>query len=272
MKTGKHYFVLTIVIGILCVPALSEVESVSPAQQVELPPKENEPLLLGQPEPALIGIRQLYIVIFPADAEPNRDGLVWKNLEAAVEDKISQAGIKIARPIQHEHTLRSLAIPELRINIDTLKIKELNQYVFHIETSLAKKVYLTKDASRYIKADLWKAEPTMRSALVQNMRAVVTDVVSEQVNAFIHACLAANPPGRRPANANEISEVVEEQLRPPAESTPAEYKYVASKNSNVFHRPGCEWAKKIKPENLIGYSSRAEAITSGKRPCNRCRP
>ncbi|MDD5063708.1 MAG: Ada metal-binding domain-containing protein [Phycisphaerae bacterium] len=278
MKTGKCYLSLAIILGILCVPALGEVE---PASRGELPPAENKPMLIAQPNPTLAGVRKLYIVILPPDAEPNKDGLVWANLEAAVNNKISKAGIKVAEAIQREHVLRSLAIPELRIEINMLKIEESNQYIFHIETSLAKKVYLTKDVSRSIKADLWKTEPTMRAVSEEDMPAAVTSAVSEQVEAFIHAYTAANPFNKRysGSNANDISEAAEEQAEPAAESTPAsqrdeptEYKYAASKNSNIFHKSGCAWIKRIKPENLVYYSSRDEATSAGKKPCKLCNP
>jgi methylphosphotriester-DNA--protein-cysteine methyltransferase len=49
-------------------------------------------------------------------------------------------------------------------------------------------------------------------------------------------------------------------------------KYVASKNSAVFHKPDCRWAKNISAGNLVGYSSREEATNSGKRPCKTCKP
>jgi micrococcal nuclease len=67
------------------------------------------------------------------------------------------------------------------------------------------------------------------------------------------------------------------QYRSSVSSSPAtvqtkEWKYVASKNSNVFHRPDCKWAKKINPKNLIGFKSRGEAIRSGRRPCRSCEP
>jgi len=48
--------------------------------------------------------------------------------------------------------------------------------------------------------------------------------------------------------------------------------YVASKYSEVFHRPDCEWAKKIRPDNLIIFKTREEAIKSGRRPCKVCNP
>jgi micrococcal nuclease len=153
-----------------------------------------------------------------------------------------------------------------------LKLVEQQQYVFHIQTSLAKRVYLTGDVSQSVKVDVWKTEPVMQVVSIEGMPAAVTKAALEQVEAFILACLAANPPSKRPADVNDVNEVSKEQAEPAAESKPAENKYVASKNSNVFHKPDCAWAKKIKPENLIYYSSRNEAIKDGKRPCSQCKP
>lgn len=44
--------------------------------------------------------------------------------------------------------------------------------------------------------------------------------------------------------------------------------YVASKNSKVYHKPDCKWAKKIKPENLICFHSEEELI--GYEPAKSC--
>ena len=48
--------------------------------------------------------------------------------------------------------------------------------------------------------------------------------------------------------------------------------YVASKNSDVFHRISCSYVQAIKPENKICFSTREEAIGSGRRPCSVCKP
>ena len=70
-------------------------------------------------------------------------------------------------------------------------------------------------------------------------------------------------------------------LWPPAKHVPeaqvtqaqvAEYAYVASVNSEVFHQPNCKWAKKISPRNLVGFKTREDAIKSGHRPCKMCKP
>jgi hypothetical protein len=256
MKTKKYYLGLAVVIGILCVPALGEVESLPPGT------------LLGQPNPALAGIDKLCVVITQLDDEPNKDGLDREELETRIINKLKECGIKVTAGIAGD----ILNIQELRVGIEMLKLKDLQQYVFHIQTSLATKVSLSDKLPLCIKADVWKTEPTMQAVSVQSMPAAVTSAVLEQVEAFIHAYLAANPPNKRPTDANDISIAPEEHLKPVAKSTPAEYKYVASKNSSVFHKPDCIWAKKIKPENLVGYSSRDEAINAGKRPCRQCNP
>jgi phosphatidylserine/phosphatidylglycerophosphate/cardiolipin synthase-like enzyme len=48
--------------------------------------------------------------------------------------------------------------------------------------------------------------------------------------------------------------------------------YVASRNSQVFHKPGCKGAAKISEKNLVHYATRDEAIAAGKKPCHECNP
>lgn len=48
--------------------------------------------------------------------------------------------------------------------------------------------------------------------------------------------------------------------------------YVASKNSKVFHRPGCRYAKIISDGNLVRFNSKAEAMQTGRRTCKTCSP
>jgi micrococcal nuclease len=48
--------------------------------------------------------------------------------------------------------------------------------------------------------------------------------------------------------------------------------YVASKNSEVYHKIDCKWAKRITEKNLICFKSLEEVIEAGLRPCSTCRP
>jgi len=48
--------------------------------------------------------------------------------------------------------------------------------------------------------------------------------------------------------------------------------YLASKNSQVFHKAGCKGAAKISEKNLVRYATRDEAIAAGRHPCHECNP
>jgi len=259
MKAEKYCLILVVFAGILCVPVLGEVE---------LPSPEDKPILLGQPNPALAGIDKLCVVITQLGNEPNKDGLSLEELETRIINKLKEYDIKVTAAIAGN----ILNIRELRVSIEMLKLRDLQQYIYHIQTSLATKVSLSDKSPLCMKADVWKTEPIMQAVSAESMPAAVTSAVLEQVEAFIHAYLAANPPNKQPCDANDISMVSKEQVKPSPKSTPAKYKYVASKNSKVFHGPDCSSAKRIKPENIVGYSSRDEAISAGKRPCKRCNP
>jgi hypothetical protein len=48
--------------------------------------------------------------------------------------------------------------------------------------------------------------------------------------------------------------------------------FVASKSGKVFHKSTCPHAKRIQDNTKVVYSTRDEAITSGRRPCQTCNP
>lgn len=48
--------------------------------------------------------------------------------------------------------------------------------------------------------------------------------------------------------------------------------YVASKNSNVFHKSGCSYVSRIRDYNKIYFDTVEEAINSGRRGCSKCNP
>ena len=55
-------------------------------------------------------------------------------------------------------------------------------------------------------------------------------------------------------------------------SLAVEFKYVGSAKSNKYHYPSCQWAQKIKQENLVKFKSAKEALDAGYVPCKVCRP
>jgi Adenosine deaminase len=49
-------------------------------------------------------------------------------------------------------------------------------------------------------------------------------------------------------------------------------KYVGSATSRKYHLPDCRYARKIKPEHLVVFSSKEEAEARGYEPCKVCNP
>jgi hypothetical protein len=259
MKTKNHYLILAVVMGILSIPALGRTESLLP---------ENRLLLIGRPHPALAGIDTLHVVYLRPGTEPSKDGLVWKELQAKVITNLNMAGVKLSPGIAGS----TLNIQELRIYINMLKLEDSQQYVFRIQISLARAVHLTKEKNLVFKADVWKTNPVMQAVSIKNMPAKVTDVVLERVEVFIQAYKASNPPGGQLSDAKESQADSPTVSETQAESAETEYEYVASKSSNVFHKPSCRWAKNIKPGNLVVYNNKDEATKADKRPCKSCKP
>lgn len=56
----------------------------------------------------------------------------------------------------------------------------------------------------------------------------------------------------------------------PKKEVPQEGQFVGSKNSTKYHLPSCRFAKKIKPENQVWFSSEEEATSKGYKPCGTC--
>ncbi len=251
MKTEKYYLILAIVTGILCVPVFAE-----------------------RVKPTLIGIDKLYVgfskVTVNLSPDPNKGFLVWNDRRVKVENKLKETGLNVASMLYDSDIDGDAA--RLDISMMMLKPTDSQQCVFCVQTSLARSVYLAKDSSGPIYAEVWKVGPKISVASVHDMPDAVTNLVVEQVEVFVRNYLAANPPGSQPADANDIVTAPPKRVKPAAKPAVAEYKYGASENSKVFHRPDCHWVKQIKPENLVGYNSRDEALKAGRRPCKQCKP
>ena len=265
MKAERHYLILAVLLGLFCIPAIGEIEV----------PEHEQRGLLGQPNPALAGIKALYVIVEPPDSEPNYRTSLWKELDEKVEQKLKAVGLEVLPKSFSKGRMivyTSLDAPAVKIAIDMLKLDDSQRYVFHIQTSLARTMILPHQQNLRLKPDIWKVKPVMKLVSADNVPAKVTETVLDQTEAFISCYLVANPNDVEPSDANGISAMPKEAVGLLAKPATAKYKYVASKKSKVFHRTDCSWAKRISPKNLVGYDSRAKAIKAGKRPCKLCKP
>ncbi len=264
----EYGLIFIVATSILCAPALAEVES---------PLSLDEPFLIDRPHPTLVDIDELCVDAIGCITEPNEYIPIWREIESKVNHKINGAGIKVTNTDEQGYAARSLFIPQLRVDIETFRFDDSTQCVLRVQTSLSRAVHLGKQNgdSFLFKADVWKTEPVMQPASVQDMPTVVSNVVLKQIEAFIIAWHDANLPNKAISNMSDIvtSEIpLEMKSGSDVKPSVAEYKYVTSKNSEVFHKPDCRFARIISPDNLVGYSNRDEAISAGKRPCKTCKP
>jgi hypothetical protein len=263
MKIKTYYFILAVAAGFFC-GAISG--------QTEPPPSEEKPLLINPPHPAFAGIDKLHVTVLHFGSTQEKDRTFIKQLEANVKTKLRLGGIEL----DMHTTANILLIPELRIYIYTLRIEDSHLFVFQTKTALARAVCLKEEKNPVFKANIWQTIPVMQAVSEQEISEKVTDLVDEQVDSFINIYKATNPVGvktqdagtNEKVSANNLAEQIEEDVNPAAD----EYSFVASKNSNIFHKPDCRWAGNISQGNLIKYKSREEAIKAGKRPCKTCNP
>jgi hypothetical protein len=232
--------------------------------------------IIGVEEPnrALIAVsgRVLLVSVSIDDSEPNKYGLNPADLKSGVVAGLADAGFKILdsqNPFYHE-------LPELRVDIEVLKIESCEQCVITVRTSVAYDVFPPNmEELTYIKADVWKVESGLRSVAVDDVPVEVNAIVQQQVQAFIAACPPMVSAGKQ-SDVNQprpqLRKVSIEKGKKPVKQQADESKFVASKNSQVFHKPGCPFAQKIASKNLVTYTSREVAIAAGKRPCKSCNP
>ena len=262
MKIKTLYLILVIAAGFFCAAASDRIE----------PPSGAKPLLIDSPHPAFAGIDKLHIVIWRFGSMKEKDETFIKQLEADVKEKLRLAGIELdTKPAEN-----ILIIPELRIYINVLSLQDSQQCVFRVRTALARAVCLKDEQNPVFKADLWQTLPAMQAATEQEMPDKVTNIVMEQVDAFISIYKATRITGIRSKDTGTSENVISEnpagQVEKDVNPAVPEYNYVASESSNIFHKPDCRWAQNISKENLIKYKSREEAVKAGKRPCKTCNP
>ena len=266
MKIKKCYPVLYLVTAILCVSAFGQGKSSLSA---------DKPLPAGKINPAMAGIDGLYIDITASYSDFSNDGQFLGKLQAEIEQKIIQTGVNIYSGPVLVNT-EPANIPVLRVNIETFELGDSQQNMYRIQTSLSVGIYPAQAPSVLFKVDVWIRGATVEAISTEKTPAAVADLVIKQVEAFVEDYRAANPQSGRAegtkAKRTIPATTARERVRPAPKQAALENNFVASKNSRVFHKSVCSSAKRILKKNIVAYSSREEAINSGKRPCKRCKP
>ena len=257
MKIKTYYLNFAVATGFFCAVVLGQAEQFQSSEK---------PSPISRPHPAFAGIDTLNVIVLQYGTKEGKNEPFFKQLETNVKEKLQQAGIKFDTPTANN----ILTTPELRIYVNILRLEDSQQHVFHIRAALTRAVCLKDTKNPVFKSDIWQANPVMQTVSAENMPVKVTDLVLEQVDDFIEIYKATKQSGKQ--LSDESVSQTDSSIAPEKKIDAAEYKYVASNSSNIFHKPDCRWAQNISQRNLVTYKSREEAIKAGKRPCKTCNP
>ncbi|HEX42790.1 MAG TPA: hypothetical protein ENN81_12140 [Phycisphaerales bacterium] len=181
-------------------------------------------------------------------------------LSADVSRKLAAIGLSVVKPGS------GAVLPELLVQIRTLEVPDSNHAAYHVQTDLVRPVVTLQRPGERFMASVPVDSQTLLAArgdLEQRIEATV----GAQVQKFINTLKVARETAGQPATAPTV-----EPSPATAGPTAATAAFVASKNSDLFHKPTCRSARRISPENVVHYATRDQAIAAGKRPCTICKP
>lgn len=137
-----------------------------------------------------------------------------------------------------------------------------------IKDFLAKYEYKIIIAAAFILVAVLSFEAGMMKGKNAQQKAVVVNAAGDN-----SACQASsNQPARASNLSPEAAKTPQSNVIPTQNSAdlPTNCVYIGSKNSNKYHMPNCRWARNIKPENRVCFSSENDAQLKGYQPDKNC--
>lgn len=192
-------------------------------------------------------------------------GLKQQDIRDNIVKQLEQAGIKIM-PVQLWQKVPGRC--RLKVLIKVYRPSDLKTFIYNLKVCFVQTVALERIPDAKIDAVTWELSWLAHGTKNRLTEAVPANLKLMTEN-FIRDYHLANPQGSGSSGSIVSTSAPKGQI---SSGVTARYLYVSSKNSQVFHSPQCRSAKRIKPENLVGYNSREEAIQAGKRPCKVCKP
>ncbi len=228
---------------------------------------DETPLLIAG-DPVLADVDRVAVVLATRET-PGVEGLINATmLKAQISQKLREAGIA---PVEEN----SESTQRLLVHIEGVEVPGSDQYVYRVQTALCRLVMVPGQGNRRIQVEAWRIRPVMAVAARLKAGDAIRTAVLVQTDVFIEARKAARslPDGTKDAGKDSAAKgAVDSPPGPQVAQSESAYPFVASKSSDVFHRPDCRWAQNISGDNRLGYKTREEAVQSGKRPCKSCKP
>lgn len=155
-------------------------------------------LLGGLPAPALdtpnervtlSGLTGVHVVVNEMSAEAAREGLTRSSLQAELEDRLRQAGLRVLTATE---ALASVGRPTLELRVNLLPSGEAPQlYVYSVDLALRQHIRLTRDRTVESYAITW-SETRQVGVVGAGHLSVVRDAVRAKVKEFITAWQTVN--------------------------------------------------------------------------------
>jgi flagellar biosynthesis GTPase FlhF len=143
----------------------------------------------------------------------------------------------------------------------------------------------TREKDALAAIDAWKSVPVAHLAFTHMDE---SDACGSLVNLLVRARMPLSWLGTGPRIPEDLAERSDEMLltrllpaafeaverRPPSAEAPegAAGGLVANRSSDLYHRAGCKWVRRIKADNLVRFGSAAEADARRFTPCRDCSP
>jgi hypothetical protein len=169
---------------------------------------------------------------------------------ASVMLKILAQSPKGGRADPNTMRWRRSDLPILRATVSVLSQASDSPSVLHVQMSLIRSVRLIENRDEQLfAATVWSAEPAMERVSGVHWTDDAGRIVLQQAEDFVAAPRASSAANAVPASV-----------------------FVAFRTNSVFHRPDCPVARTIRPEDLVTYKTRDEALAAGREPCRSCNP
>jgi hypothetical protein len=232
-----------------------------------LEPPDGRLLIAGNK--ALAGIERLCVVVAATETPEAKRLVDTAALRTTIVSRLRDAGIA------HVECKTGLT-PRLIVQIEATHVPDCGRHVYRVQASVNRVVTFSNHRDLHVLAAVWQPRPTIQVAVDERVVEAIGAAVIVQVDAFLGAYDAArrlqpraeSTPAVPPSARTGGQDGPEDAVRPSL----VQFRFVASRNSSVFHRPDCRWAQNIAEKNLVGFETRDEALRAGKRGCKSCRP
>jgi flagellar biosynthesis protein FlhF len=154
----------------------------------------------------------------------------------------------------------------------TTKEKDLTGTVAAFKELNINRVLITKidESSTYGNLINLLIKTNIQLSYICSGRRVPNDIEPGSVEKIINLLVESNDSniGRTPT----VSFNPESQAAGLNDLPSIETYFVANQNSDIYHCCDCKWTKKIKPNNIIRFSSAKDANAKNYMPCSNCNP